>query len=372
MAINHSTLLVFPINVDSAIPVIRTAKMLGYRIIGASSVEPRPQLAELDACIHLPFVTSPDFHGCFAEALERHRITHVLAPHHGVWSHLKALSAQASVLPYTLCGKHPFEQNWENLRPSLDWAASMHSDAFADTLAPLACRTPPRLSTAEYTSIHRGFLRIPGESDMDKLYALCAIARVTPPGDVVEIGSLYGRSAYALGRLAHAHAHAIGSTLCIDPWRLEDLTDQGAQAGILESGRKLIDLDRVFLEFLATATEVPGMGYIRKPSVSAVEDYRVAAACGRLHPPELSPIPVCGHISLLHIDGNHRYDQVLQDIETWFPYLAGGGWLLLDDYVWAFGDGPKIAGDQLLESGEFDQAFTSSDTLFLRRASPCI
>lgn len=242
----------------------------------------------------------------------------------------------------------------------------MRSDSLADTLAPEYCSVAPPLSTIEYTSIHRGFLRIPGESDVEKLYALCAIARVAPPGDVVEIGSLYGRSAYALGRLSNAHK--IGSVLCIDPWSFDAVTDQGVQASILKSGVKFIDLERVFVEFLATATEVPGMAYIRKPSLSAEEDYRAAAACGTLHPAELPPVTVCGHISLLHVDGNHRYDQVLQDIETWSPYLADGGWLLLDDYVWAFGDGPKMAGDQLLDSGDFDQAFTCSDTLFLRKS----
>ena len=69
----------------------------------------------------------------------------------------------------------------------------------------------------------------------------------------------------------------------------------------------------------------------------------------------------------MHIDANHRYDHVRRDIEIWSPYLAAGGWLLLDDYVWAFGDGPQRVGDELLGSPLYDSAFVSGDTLFLRR-----
>jgi hypothetical protein len=109
------------------------------------------------------------------------------------------------------------------------------------------------------------------------------------------------------------------------------------------------------------------MGYIRQPSLDAIGEYREAVRQQVLHCPELTPVPVCGRIALLHIDGNHRYDQVVQDIQTWAPYLMPGGWLLLDDYVWSFGDGPQMAGDELLQSGAYDSAFVASDTLFLRR-----
>ncbi|MEW8469633.1 MAG: hypothetical protein AB2637_13960, partial [Candidatus Thiodiazotropha sp.] len=58
---------------------------------------------------------------------------------------------------------------------------------------------------------------------------------------------------------------------------------------------------------------------------------------------------------------------VRQDLETWEPYVKPGGWVLLDDYHWAFGDGPKRAGDELLASGRFDHTFTLGDTLYLRK-----
>ncbi len=361
------TLLVFPVNVDSALPVIKMARALGYRIIGASSVQPYPDIPELETCIHLPFITAPGFAEAFAAARAEHGISHVHAPHHGVWSHLNSQLQSSPELPYVLCGKHPFRQNWENFAPSMQWAEEVRSDKLAGAATLPGSALAPPLSTAAYASLHRGFLRIPGESDVEKLSALSAIARLTPRGDVVEIGSLYGRSAYALGRLAHAHG--IGACICVDPWRMEVLTDQGKQADILQSGASFIDFDQIFLEFLATAAEVPGMAYIRQPSATAITSYLAACAAGELRPAGLPAVPVSGRIALLHIDGNHRYDQVVLDIQTWEPYLMEGGWLLLDDYVWAFGDGPKIAGDELLQSGAFDHMFTCSDTLFLRKGS---
>jgi len=367
MSQESPTLLVFPINVDSAVPVIRHARMLGYRIIGASSVFPLPTSAGLDACIHLPFVTAPDFLPALKQALGAHRVTHLYAPHHGVWSHLTGLSAEQEDIRSRLCGVHPFEQHWNDFLPSLEWAGTQHADSFADSLMLPGTVAAPALGVAGYSSIHRGFLRIPGESDEAKLAALCSLARVTPPGDVVEIGVLYGRSAYALGRLAHAHG--IGSFIGVDPWNLGQITDQGEQAAILERERGYVDCERIFLEFLATAAEVPGMSFIRDVSQAAIKTYAEAARAGHLATAALPAVPLKGGISLLHIDGNHRYDQVLLDIQTWTPFLIPGGWLLLDDYVWAFGDGPQRAGDQLLDSGEFDCAFTCSDTLFLRKRS---
>ena len=46
---------------------------------------------------------------------------------------------------------------------------------------------------------------------------------------------------------------------------------------------------------------------------------------GELYSPDLGSIPLANRLSLLHIDGNHRYDHVRQDVETWSPYLANGG-----------------------------------------------
>jgi hypothetical protein len=166
-----------------------------------------------------------------------------------------------------------------------------------------------------------------------------------------------------------ASRYKLGSLICVDPWNTTELTDQGAGAAIInaELANTDIDSEKIFRVFLNAVALLENVGYIRKISETATGDYEAAIRNGELHSPELGSIPIGGQLSLLHIDANHRYDHVRRDVEIWSPYLAKGGWLLLDDYVWAFGDGPHRVGDALLSSPLYDSAFVSGDTLFLRR-----
>jgi hypothetical protein len=360
------SLLIFPINIDSAETVVRHARMLGMRVLGASSIHTQATMVDIDATFYLPHIGAADFCQQLLEALETHSIDLIWTPHHAVWSFLKTLAKSNSQLQGALCGDHPFVQNWTVFGISKEWGSLMQSDVFIETVIPTRPKIRHPLSITAYSSIHRGFLRIPGETDLEKLCVLCSIFRAAPVGDVVEIGSLYGRSAYALGRLASGHR--IGTCICIDPWSMTNGADQGAQASLLEHGLPYIDYEHIFAEFLATASEVPGMSYIRLPSMLAIHEYNRCARLGILDAPELSPVPITGSISVLHIDGNHRLDEVRSDIETWVPLVVPGGWVLIDDYQWSFGDGPQVAGDELVRSGLFDLSFCASDTLFLRRA----
>lgn len=341
--------------------------MLGIRVLGATSVQTQATIAEVDVMLHLPYVGAADFESRLMEVIEKYSIDLIWTPHHAVWSYLKTISETNPRLNKALCGGHPFVYNWALFEASSKWGSSMYCDSFIDQVVLNNSSVRPPLSITAYSSIHRGFLRIPGESDVEKLYTLCTIFRDAPDGDVVEIGSLYGRSAYALGRLASAYQ--IGSCVCIDPWSIAHGADQGATASLLNYGLPYIDCEHIFREFLATAAEVPGMSYIRLPSEIAIFEYKDCARRGFLASSELAPIPINGSIAVLHIDGNHKLDEVMRDIEIWIPLVGPGGWVLIDDYVWSFGNGPKLAGDELIESGMFDVSFCASDTLFLRRAT---
>ena len=72
--------------------------------------------------------------------------------------------------------------------------------------------------------------------------------------------------------------------------------------------------------------------------------------------------------AVLHIDGNHAYDNVLADACAWTPHVRPGGWIVFDDYVWAFGDGPKRVGDAYLaENAErIDLSFVTGTALWVR------
>lgn len=226
------------------------------------------------------------------------------------------------------------------------------------------------LTKTQYAALHGRFVNLPGECDDRKLHAFASIFAGLPKGDVVEIGSLMGKSAFALGTLAGRYE--IGCVICVDPWNLTRVDDQGQAAKTLNDqllGRKdLLDFDRVFELFRLNVASLGNVGYLRHTSIDAVHPYKEAARAGQLHCNELGSVPVAGSIAFLHIDGNHRFDHVEQDIRHWSPFVRPGGWIALDDYVWPFGDGPRRAGDALLSTDAFDNAFCTEDTLFLRKS----
>ena len=360
----NTRLLIFPLDLDAADAVIRFATALGIETIGASSAMADPGGRALSHFIQLPFVTDDTFDTALQEAIRQYGITTIFAPHQGVWRRLDTLLRTApNRYHFDLCKPDPFTATLQMFAPHEDWAALAMLSTVPQWISGTVCRPP--LSRSCYAALHRQFTNTPGDSDEGKLHALCDIARLLPPGDLLEVGCLYGRSALALGYLASRHQ--IGNLICVDPWNAAELTDQGTQAALLNTERFNIDFERMFRIFLSTAALLDNVGYIRETSENAQPIYEAARCSSCLESPELGSITLSPHLSLLHIDGNHRYDQVWKDIETWTPYLAPGGWLLLDDYVWAFGDGPKRVGDELLDSPLYDNAFVSGDTLFLRR-----
>lgn len=358
-------LLIFPLDIDDADLFIRVASTLNIEIVGASSAMSGPGKKRVDHFVRLPFVTDTEFDAALEQAIKEHSITSIYAPHQGVWRHLDTLlRTSPNNFSFALCRPDPFTATLQLFAPHGDWAVSASASVIPDRIF---SNVPIRTSLPRscYAALHRQFLSIPGQCDEDKLLALCDIARLLPPGDLVEVGCLYGRSAFALGYLASRHK--LGSLICVDPWNSAELTDQGSQASVLNAEHVNIDFQGIFRIYLSAVALLDNVGYIRKTSEAALPVYMEALKQGVLHSPELGSVPLARQLGLLHIDGNHRYDFVRKDVETWSPYLAPGGWLLLDDYVWAFGDGPRRVGDELLASPRYDSAFVSGDTLFMRR-----
>jgi hypothetical protein len=356
-------LLVFPIDMDAAAPFLSVAHALGIRVIGASSIANPATNPTLDELIHLPYISDDSFTDAFKCCLETQAITHVYTPHPGVWTVLSELQLEHPC--FTLCGPSPYLSIWQDSEAGYAWADTIINDLFPSRLFAAGGGPKPALSAGEYAGLYKQFLRIPGQCDLEKLTAFAHLTRVLPHGDLVEIGSFCGRSAFALAWLGKRHE--IGNLISIDPWSNQAIEDQGRQAEILNRDMESIDFEKIFRIYISNISLLSNAGYIREVSVKAIDHYKRAVSEGHLKSPQLNTITVDGRISLLHIDGNHAYDHVRQDIETWVPSVMSGGWVLLDDYVWAFGDGPKRAGDALLASSRFDQAFVMGDTLYLRK-----
>ena len=107
------------------------------------------------------------------------------------------------------------------------------------------------------------------------------------------------------------------------------------------------------------------INYLRTTSVKASEVY---SGPSQVVSPEFGTTTYSGGASVIHIDGNHGFDCIDEDCRLWRPRLMPGGWLIIDDYVWEHGDGPKRVGDAFLirESSNIDVAFTSGKALFIK------
>ena len=110
----------------------------------------------------------------------------------------------------------------------------------------------------------------------------------------------------------------------------------------------------------------PGkFNYLRTTSTDAGARYRAARD---ITSAEFGTTRYAGKVSFIHIDGNHDYACVKADYETWRPLMLPGGWIILDDYVWQHGDGPRRLGDEVLqaERDHFQRAFVAGKALFLQ------
>jgi hypothetical protein len=166
----------------------------------------------------------------------------------------------------------------------------------------------------------RGWLRFPDG------FLLFRLAKARPlDGEIVEIGSAWGRSTICLG--AGARSSARERVSAIDPhtgdsWFLQDIG-----AGRIDS----------FAEFSANI-ERAGLSDWVEPIVKTSE----AAA------QEFPQAP----IRLLFVDGLHTLEGVERDIADWVPRVRNGGVIVFDDYDnTADGVGVRMAVDRLLASG---------------------
>jgi hypothetical protein len=108
------------------------------------------------------------------------------------------------------------------------------------------------------------------------------------------------------------------------------------------------------------------INYLRMTSDQACEvwskhDFAVAS-------PEFGHTQYGGRLAILHVDGNHDFEWAARDIQMWGQLLQPGGWLIVDDYRWTFGSGPREAADAWLaeNASAVACAFEAGSALFVR------
>lgn len=344
--------LIFPCNIESTSAFVDHATSLGANLIYASSVDISDSERQI---FKLPYVNAQDFEAVFSDFVNTHKIGYVYAAHDVVLQYLHKIK-NSPVLRQKLMICNDFQHR-------VYQAKYEEALAFGAKIIEQSVDKKALLSQEKYAHLYMQFNVIPGQSDNEKLKSLIQLFTRVVAGDVVEIGSYWGRSAYALGFLSDQHK--IGTMLSVDPWNVLANDSQGEGTEVVNEASRLINWDLVFQGFVVNVSGLNNINYIRKPSEEAADVYQQARQTSELKSDLLGTTAISGSISLLHIDGNHMYEHVKKDIEMWLPFVKAGGWVLVDDYDWSFGDGPKRAGDELLQHPRVTEYFFSSDTLFI-------
>lgn len=351
-------ILVFPGGMPGALDYARSANSTGFRLIGASSLRFDPNRESYAEWLYLPYVTDPGFDAALAQAVREHDIGGVFTPNPVVWSHLHA-ALQRIAPGVALVNGSPLRAVQDAYGDAFRRAAQHGSSPLRGGLpGPLR----PCLSELQLSGLYRANSNIPGMCDYDKLHALIEIFSSTPSGDVVEIGSWWGKSASALALLSAWHD--IGPVLCVDPWSNAHLVQGSDAVDQASASVSADDALRIFeVNMMALGTQ--NLNYLRLPSVDGARCYGAGEV--RLNT-ALGSARYNGSISLLHIDGNHAFEAVQADLAAWWPFVRDGGWIILDDYRWPYGDGPRRVGDQfLLQHWPLIQcAFVMGGALFMR------
>jgi hypothetical protein len=350
--------LIFPAGMPRSLAYLERALAEGQPVIGSSSLGHDPARERYPRWVHLPYVTAPDFDQALRQAIADFGIGGIFTPNPVVWDYLHRCLPDA--FPgVTLVNGSPVDSEVAPYRAALQFGSSLLSQPLE-----LAASGAPRpsVSALEIAALFHHADGIPGMCDHEKIRALCELFRCSPAGDVVEIGSWWGKSAFVLSRLAACYS--IGKLLCVDPWSNEHLV-QNDEKGLVD--RVPVNADEALTVFQLNLLPYAhgAVNYLRLPSVDAAVEYRrnpvvTTTAFGETR--------YTGRIAVLHVDGNHSYASAKEDVAAWCELVTPGGWIIIDDYVWPYGNGPKRVGDEFVhrQMSNIVCAFVMGAALFIQ------
>ena len=352
------SILIFPGGMPRSKHLARICREIGITATGASSLRVDPASAEYDRWIYLPNLGAPDFAGALASSVEEYGFHAIYTPHPVIWQYLSA------ELPSLAPGVRLVQP------APMVAAARPYSEAEEKAVSyrrrpmPLGLESRPPIPERELVAMLLHAENIPGMCHPDKLFAMAEIAAASPAGDLVEIGTWWGKSAFVMLRLGRLYG--IGPLLCVDPWSQNCLCQHDPN-GNLNAMAATLDAGQAFSIFLANLLPYADgdLNYLRLPSTEAAARFE---SNHQVVSNEFGETGYCGRIAILHIDGNHEEESVAADLNAWEPMMADGGWIVFDDYCWPFGDGPRRVADAFLSAGRtrVETSFVAGGALFVK------
>lgn len=350
-------ILIFPAGMPRSVVYLNKCKEEGREVIGSSSLAYDPAQELYPVWAPLPYVTDPSFDEALQQLVTEFGISEVYTPNLVVWNYLD--QHLFSLAPgVRLANSSPVDEALGGYR-----AALKNAKAFFEAPLPLSMESAhPMPSIIELASLCRYADLIPGMCDDEKFHVLLEISRHSVNGDIVEIGSWWGKSAFILAWLAKQFQ--IGNLLCVDPWSNAHLLQNEK---IVDSCSAQVDADEALNVFQIGLLpfNAKHINYLCMTSSEGSKLYSDVHVVSSAH---FGETLYTGKISILHIDGNHTYDAVQTDIDAWGGFVVDGGWIIFDDYRWPYGEGPKKVGDEFVEENlsRISTAFVMGGALFIQ------
>lgn len=353
--------LIFPCGVPAARAYADAARQRGEETVAASSLAYDESAARFDEWLYLPSVYDKDFAERLNAVVAEKRIDRIFSPVSAAhWGITRLIAEEIVQVP--LIGEMPIKKHAREHGELIQQARECLA------LVRLVSEGKSELGILEVAAVLAQAMAFFGESDETKIAAMLAIFAQAPQGDVVEIGVLTGRSASVLEMMARRYR--IGPVLAIDPWTYLQSIQHEAPSH-LQSMVDIWDARTPFETFLIQLLPVAREGQFNYLPMTSCAAYQIWRKSDQISSPEFGVTRYGRDIAILHIDGNHDYSAVKEDVDLWLPHVKQDGWLILDDYFWLHGDGPKRVGDALLAELERDirRSFVCGRALFLQIGS---
>jgi predicted O-methyltransferase YrrM len=238
-----------------------------------------------------------------------------------------------------------------------------------------------RTATPLMSEIEALVADVHGWSPVDELYTLSMLAYTTShlSGDLVEVGSWFGRSAVVLGAAArdtHGKVHGIDLFPGRDDWHRNA---DGTYSFAVEIGGRLhagyqeqtvwpepfesqvaplyVDCPSVFDTFVANV-QARGLGDIVLAHRGNASTFAASVSASF-------------RCRVLFIDGDHGYGAVKEDITRLEPFLVPGGWICFDDAFSSYEGVDRAVTELVIDNPAYDIKRQMTRKCFIaRRAAP--
>lgn len=342
-------ILLIPSNTTESIDEFYFLKNNANYVMGASSISLDSSSYIYDAYFKIPWITDSNFLMDIKNIVDKESVDKIVCTHVGIFNRIKTMFSAD-----LLCEVESRDLYGIKMQ-GIECRALQHFESIQSEVE--------NITYVEFKSLFCQFLKIPGNCSEEKFSALVSVGENSPQGDFIEIGSFYGKSALILGWMAKRKGCKL---LCIDPWNKNEIKQEEAHEFIVhKSNGRINDIVKDAFVSNLYLTLKGTINYFQGYSDDVF--YHYESGCEVISE-DFGVTNYLGYISCLHVDGNHDYQYAKSDIVRWSKYLLSGGWLIVDDYKWCYGDGPKIAADEYFIENikNIDVCFFCGGALFIK------